>query len=413
MAGLLKLVLSFHHNQLPPQPLDGPLNPLLTDAPVHIPTEASALPADLAATSAFGIGGTNVHLVVGRAPASQAVPSQANDTCLLALSADCDAGWLALREAWRQRLAQGGDLGGLSETTWHGRAHSRWRATIAADSLQDAVEQLQHLHPTRTRGLPPRVLFAFTGQGAQHANMATELYEAFPSFRAALDRCAETLDPLLDVPLMEVLQDESLLQNTRYTQPALAAVEWSMVCLWRAWGVMAESVVGHSLGEWIAAATAGVLSPEDMLRAVAARGKLIGALPPGGAMAAVRGEPEEILGQIDNPSVSVAAINHTKEVVLSGDEDALLETLAALEARGIGARRLKVSHAFHSHLMEPALEALEEAFGTPEYQRPSIPFVSATTGSLETVAWTEPKHWRRAVREPVRLRRRSRPGRTQ
>ena len=401
MAGLLKLVLSFHHGRLPPQPMDGPLNPLLHDTPIRIPTHAEDLPGTLAATSAFGIGGTNVHLLVERAPVVDARQASASGPHSIALTADSDTGWMSLRDAWKRRLGSGGPIAGLSETSWRGRSHGRWRATVVANDASEAHAQLQTLRPTKTQGLPPRVLFAFTGQGSQYANMAGDLYTQHPSFRDALDRCAETLAAHLNVPLMDILHDERLLQDTRYTQPALAAVAWSLVCLWRAWGVIPEAVVGHSIGEWVAAAAAGVISPEDMLRAVTARGAQMGSLPQGGAMAAVRGDPEEIGALVNHPAISTAAINHPAEVVLSGEEAALLETLKMLAAHGFDSRQLNVSHAFHSHLMDPALEALETAFGVPAYAAPRMPFVSARTGQLEVDAWTQPEHWRRAVREPV------------
>ena len=407
VAGLLKVILAMHHQTLPPQPSTGPLNPLLEGAAIRIPEQPEPFPGRFAATSAFGIGGTNTHVILEVAPPPSAPPSTPagpEPHVILPLSADSRTSLDQLRSRWSDHLESGDHSPtDLAYSAITGRSGRRWRAAVLGNSSRTLQNELTATEAVHVEEGPLRIGFAFTGQGAQHVGMALDLYESQPVFHAALDRCAETLDPLLEIPLLELLKREDLLGHTRFTQPVLAAVEWSMVALWRSLGVHPSAVIGHSLGEWVAAATAGVLEPADMLRAVAARGAAMGDLPSGGAMAAFPVDSEGVRPALEGLAAHIAAENHPRETVISGEASAVDQASERLAKRGFSPKRLRVSHAFHSHLMEPALPTLREAFSSCAFSLPHLPFISGKTGQIEEDAWTQADHWADSVRAPVKF----------
>jgi acyl transferase domain-containing protein len=400
VAGLIKLVLALRHRTIPAHLHFRTPSPHIpwSDLPFRVPVTATPWPAidgrRIAGISAFGFSGTNAHLVVEEF-AGETSPDQ-GDTVptgqgpwLLALSArDGTArATLAARLAAALHDQSSADI---CRTVNAGRARFPHRATITADSTAGLRAGLAALASGETpkgvrvghivRRDPPRIAFLFTGQGAQQAGMARGLYEFSAVFRAALDRCADILAPLLDRPLLNVLfNDQEALDRTEYTQPALFAVAYALTELWAACGVRPAVVMGHSVGEYVAACLAGVFSLEDGLRLIARRGRLMQSLPPGGGMAAVAAPPDALAALLGD-TLSVAAMNGPAQTVIAGDDTALRTLCDRLAERGIVAQRLPVSHAFHSALVDPVLDAFEATARNIAFQPPQLRLISNLTG---------------------------------
>ena len=377
----------------------------------------------VAGVSSFGFSGTNAHVVLDEAPAAAAVEPRcrAPGASPHAVGAERGlAGELAAR--WARGLETEPDLA-LPDVAFSanvGRASFPHRAAIRSASLDDTRRALASLAagqpaPGMARDRvagpdAPRVAFLFTGQGSQYAGMGRELYDTQPTFRRALDRCAEVLASELPRPLLPVLfaeaVDEDWLGQTAYTQPALFALEYALAELWRAWGVTPAAVLGHSVGEYVAACVAGVLEVEDALRLVAARGRLMQELPSGGAMV-VCFAPESVVATAVAAGagrVSIAAVNGPEHVVVSGDGAQVQAIVVALTTQGIRTKPLAVSHAFHSPLMDPILDRFQEIAATLTRSRPHITWVSNLTGRpVGGPEQVDAAYWRAHVREPVRF----------
>jgi acyl transferase domain-containing protein len=257
-------------------------------------------------------------------------------------------------------------------------------------------------------GVP--VAMMFTGQGAQYPGMGRRLYEINETYRTALDACDRYLRPLLERPLLEVLfaEDEAianLVHETAYTQPALFSVEHALAQLWLSWGVRPAAVMGHSVGEYVAATIAGVFSLADGLKLIAERGRQMQALPAGGSMAAVFADEARVQDAIAPyaDEVSIAAINGPTNVVISGAGTAVSTILTTLKEEGVRARELVVSHAFHSPLMDPMLASFEAVANTVTYHPPPIPLISNVTGQVVDERVQTAVYWRDHVRDAVRF----------
>ena len=328
------------------------------------------------------------------------------------------AGLLSLVDAEGERGASSGRelLANMAWTAGMGRSHHGCRAGLTFGEAGELREKLAGLasgsdagpgvSTARETGGAPKVGFLFTGQGSQWAGMGRELYEGEPVFRAVLDRCEEEVKRLRGESLLEVMFEEgrrSDLDHTRWTQPALYALEAGLAALWESVGVRPVAVLGHSVGEIAAAYAAGVFSLEEGARLAARRGELMGSLPAGGSMAAVFGSAarvEELVEEV-NEAVTVAGYNGGHQVV-SGSSEAVEELLERCAVAGLRAERLRVSHAFHSALMEPVLDELEGLLDGVEVSAGEVALVSNVTGAvLGSGERMDGKYWRRQARQPV------------
>ncbi len=421
IAGLIKTVLALKHRQLPPSLNFQTPNPQIDfqNSPFFVNCVLQDWKADRtprrAGVTSLGIGGTNAHVVLeGAAETVQAKATRTHQ--LLPLSAktqgalDEATSRLAahLRENPLERLAD------VAYTLQAGRKAFAHRKIVVASSTAEAARALS-APDTNCGGVcvasPPSsssVVFLFPGQGSQHVNMGADLYASEPIFRDCLDRCAENLLPDLGLDLREILypdQEKSAwsagqLNRTSITQPALFSLEYSIAQWWIAHGIRPQVMVGHSIGEYVAACLAGVFSLEDALAATAMRGRLMEDCLPG-AMLAVATSQENIPLPA---TVSIAAVNCPEQCVVSGPVDTVLELEQLLTDRGIFCRRLRASHAFHSSMMEPILAPFLAMMRRKGLRAPRIPYLSNLTGTWITAAEaTDPEYWTRHLRSTVRF----------
>lgn len=430
-AGVIKTVLALQHREIPPHLHLQERNPYIPweDFPaIHIPTGRVAWEPQsgrrLAGVSSFGFSGTNVHIILEEAPEQVAAPQHLDRPLhIFTLSAKSE---LALQELARRfeqhQAAQAEDLTHLCYTANAGRSHFNHRLALVAGSTQAIRQGLSSFARGEEPPLgmwtnivssarPPRLAFLFTGQGSQYAGMGRQLYDTQPSFRKSIDRCAELLQPFLEHSLLEVLFPDpdaaaALIHDTAYTQPALFAFEYALAELWQSWGVKPSAVMGHSVGEYVAACVAGIFSLEDGLRLVVERGRLMAQLPGDGKMAAIFASEAHVEAALAryNGNVSISALNGPQNVVISGERATVAQIMDDLDHQGVKSRYLTVSHAFHSPLMEPVLDDFERIANTVTWSEPKIDVLSNLTGRFVSAGeMTQPNYWRRHIRQPVQF----------
>ena len=458
IASIIKVVLALHHQQIPPQLHWHTPNPDIPwdRLPIRIPEQLLPWTGEqrLAGCSAFGFSGTNAHVLLGAAPprpttAADDNPLEERPLHLLTLRAKTPAALQQLAEDYADTLASqppgASSLADVAFTANTGRAQFRRRLALTAATTADAVASLRAYAAGQTPptlqtgelrpGQQPKVAFLFTGQGAQFTGMGRDLYATQPTFRRWLDQCDAILRPLLDESLLAVMfgeaqedrgqrtestedrsgarGDQSKIKNlkskineTAYAQPALFAFEYAMAKLWQSWGVEPAVVMGHSVGEYVAACLAGAFTLEEGLRLVAARGRLMQALPQAGEMAALFASEAQVAAAVEPyaAQVAIAALNGAQNTVIAGAGPAVRAVVAGLEAQGVDAKLLHVSHAFHSPLLEPMLDEFEQLAGQQTFAPLRLPLVSNLTG-----AWLPPgtqldaQYWRDHTRNAVRF----------
>ncbi|MER7490626.1 type I polyketide synthase, partial [Streptomyces sp. NPDC126497] len=434
VAGVIKMVLAMRHGTLPKTLHVGtPSSHVAWDPDaVRLLTEATAWPETgrprRAGVSSFGASGTNAHVVLeqptadatGPAPAAGDAPTAARPLPV-ALSAVTRDALAEQADRLLTRLTDGTDpaasVADLALSLGTTRSAFEHRAVLVAADRAELLDALTALAGDRTapnvlrgRAVPGgRTAFLFPGQGSQRPGAGRELYDRYPVFTEALDAVAAHLDPELDRPLREVMfapegtPEAALLDTTGYTQPALFALGVALYRLVESWGVRPDLLAGHSVGEIAAAHVAGVFTLEDACTVVAARARLMQALPAGGAMVAVRASEEEVVARLGD-RMSLAAVNGPDAVVVSGDEDAVTALAEEFAALGRKTRRLRVSHAFHSLHMDAMLEDFARVTRSVSYTAPTLPLVSNLTG--ETAAperVCDPGYWVEHVRRAVRF----------
>lgn len=423
IAGFIKTVLALKHQELPPSLHFETPNPQINfhDSPFYVVDRLQKWHRNgtprIAGVSSFGVGGTNCHVVLEEATERKSPRGHRERAVLLTLSAKTEQALIELRARYRLYLSENrqAPLSDIAFTTNTGRSHYDCRLAVVGESIAEVCEKLDDnscelVQTSRGRidsEKPPITGFLFTGQGAQYAQMARQLYDTEPEFRRTLERCDELLRPHLEQPLLTVLYSDSdshsLLDRTDYTQPALFAVEYALAELWRSWGIEPSWVMGHSVGEYVAACVAGVFSLEDGLRLVAERGRLMNALPLGGRMVAVFTDPDQVAEAVKPfaSHVAIAALNTPQHVVISGASKQVQVIVEQFQKENIHCRGLQVSHAFHSPLIEPALESLERYVGELPLQPPRIGFISNLSGSPANDELTTAAYWRDHSRYPV------------
>jgi acyl transferase domain-containing protein/acyl-CoA synthetase (AMP-forming)/AMP-acid ligase II/acyl carrier protein len=428
IAGLIKTVLSLYHGEIPPHLHLKKLNQhiSLEGTTFSIPTERRPWPTSglrLAGVSAFGFGGTNVHVVLEEGPQFQpAIGEVERSTHVLALSGQSEQALKTLARRYVEALASQPALSltDLCYTANSGRSHFAHRLALVAGSTTQLREQLsafaadqlpQGVHRGRVTATGrPRVAFLFTGQGSQYYDMARQLYETQPIFRETLDKCEQILRSYLEEPLLSVIYPEaeatSSLHETAYTQPALFALEYALAEMWRSWGLEPDIVMGHSVGEYVAACVAGMFSLEDGLKLIAARGRLMQELPERGEMAVLFADQSRVARTLApfKDQVSIAAVNGPQNTVISGSSEAVKAIVQRLEAEGIITHPMVVSHAFHSPLMEPMLPAFEQMAQQVHYAPLRIPLVSNLTGRVvDAGEMLNASYWRQHTRSAVQF----------
>ena len=421
VAGFIKTVLALEHRQLPASLNFSKPNPLIDfeRSPFYVNTRLREWDSDdkprRAGVTSLGIGGTNAHAILEEAPtAAPSGPSRPWQ--VLSLSAKSPTALDSMARDLADHLEENSaKLADVAFTSHLGRKAFRYRRAIVCADPADAADALRRGDSKRVvfNSAPdtePPIIFLCTGQGSQYVSMARGLYESEPVFRSTVDFCAEYLEQFIGADLRTILFPSEtatnaageLLNQTRFTQPALFVVEYAMAKLWSSWGVEPVAMIGHSVGEFAAACIAGVFSLEAGLQIIAERGRLIQSMPTG-SMTAVPMTERQIIPLL-NGKLSLASINSDEQCVVSGPDGAVTELEKSLADMGMEYRRLRVSHAFHSSMMDPILREFSDFVRKFNLAPPRIPYISSATGSWITDAEAiDPAYWAGQLRQTVRF----------
>ncbi len=446
IAGLMKVVLQLQNQEIVPHLHLKKLNPYVNweELPLRVPTEkihwSSPNNQRVAGVSSFAISGTNAHIILEEAPIIGNIQDSTDKTeeflerppYLFTLSAKTESALQELVNCYNNLLITHQELifADVCYTANTGRADFNHRLAVIASNRQELSEKLskfslaEKITGVFSGELPDstdtsKVAFLFTGIGSQYVNMGQELYETQPLFRQVIDECNQILSSQIEKPLLEVLYpistDEvasSLVDQTAYIKPTLFAIEYAIAKLWQSWGVQPHVAIGHGLGEYVAATIAGVFSLEDALKLIAAQSRLMEKSPSQGEMVAVLASENQVQEVITSytsqaglakPTVSIAAINSLENVVISGTTEVIDEIIEILELQGFKTKRLEVSQAFHSPLMEPILAEFELVANEITYNRPRIPIISNVTGQKADESISSAQYWVNHIRQPVKF----------
>ncbi|WAN70236.1 type I polyketide synthase [Moorena producens JHB] len=442
IAGLMKVVLQLQNHKIAPSLHFNQPNPYIDwdQLPVQVAIKLTSWPTNgksrIAGVSSFGFSGTNAHIVLEEAPSHQVksqkfkVESQnvvERPVHIFTMSAKTEKALADLVNSYQSYLEaerNHKDLGDICYTANIGRAEFNHRLALITSEheQQELIEKLkQYKQGENVPGIcsgqitsqtKTKIAFLFTGQGSQYLQMGRQLYQTQPTFQKIIDQCSEILGKYLEFSLLDVLypaqvKDETstLIDQTAYTQPAIFSLGYALAKLWESWGIKANVVMGHSVGEYVAACVAGVFSLEDGLKLIAMRGQLMQQLPSGGQMVSVMASESQVIEAIEEYSsqVTIAGINASESIVISGNSGAITTICDILKNMGIKTKQLQVSHAFHSPLMEPMLTEFEAVAKQVTYNQPKIPLISNVTGEEVGAEITTAEYWVGHVRKPVRF----------
>lgn len=429
VAGLIKSILAVHHGRIPPHCNFKAPNPNIDwkALDLEIPDKLTTWDDEvrLAGVSSFSFSGTNSHIILSNYRTALQQPSENGEVPqlpegrLLVLSSRTDPNLKALSKRVRQ------DLENLPAAQWEdycesaacGRGHFNYRMAIAASSPDEAAGMLvsgQGITGKRST-VPRRIAFVFTGQGAQYINMGRQLYEREPYFRSVIDQCEKAVGQLNGRSLTELLYPDSsvdtaaaLIDQTEYTQPLLFAVEYALARLWMKWGIEPEALIGHSLGELTAAAVSGLISLEDGLALVTARGRLMAEKCSKGAMAAVGMSEKDVNNLLREHTwaseLTIASVNGPNSTVVAGSGEAIDRFVTELTQTDTEVKKLRVSHAFHSSLVEPMIEPFRKVVSAVTFGKSTIPLVSNVSGEISAAGeMADAGYWCEHIRRPVRF----------
>jgi amino acid adenylation domain-containing protein len=421
VAGTIKTALALYYQQITPSLNFKSPNPQIDfdRSPFYVNTQLADWQAGdtprRAGVSSFGVGGTNAHIVLEESPALlPTTPSRPQQ--LLLLSAKTETALTQMTTNLKNQLQQQPDLdlADVAFTLQRGRNSLTCRRFIVTQNIDTAIADLDSLPLLRSAtrngsGRQPEIVFMFPGQGSQYLNMGKTLYDSEPIFRSTVDRCAEILQPLLGFDIREIMYVNAetadaadMLRQTQFAQPALFTIEYALAQLWESWGIKPAAAIGHSIGEFVAACLAGVFSLADGLKLVATRGQMMSDLPPG-SMLSVRMSAELIAPKL-TPDMAIAAINGPSLCVVAGPTAAIAALQAELESAEIICKPLHTSHAFHSPMMDPAIEPFAALVKTIQLSPPQFPFVSTVSATWITEEQaTDYRYWASHLRATVRF----------